>query len=205
MGLKHATNQGVAVGVHARTGNAQQDVAPGGVLPPLWANLRGWGKHERRGIFQTFNWTILTASLCLQAGTGFLAQHSKEVFFGLGRPEEAIRATVRWPSGLSAGTRATSINGASRAGNTPARAREAPINCSQRRRLTPPGSAWAGNSAAMNARNSGASANSARLRHCLLDPSGAGEPLGRARPPSGFWAGLCSIVIGGKWNSRWKD
>ena len=37
----------------------------------------------------------------LQAGTGFLAQHSKEVFFGLGRPEEAIRATVRWPSGLS--------------------------------------------------------------------------------------------------------
>jgi hypothetical protein len=43
-----------------------------GVLPTLWANLRGWGKHERRGIFQTFNWTILTASLCLQAGTGLI-------------------------------------------------------------------------------------------------------------------------------------
>ena len=36
----------------------------------------------------------------LQAGTGFLAQHSKEVFFGVGRPEGAIRVTVRWPSGL---------------------------------------------------------------------------------------------------------
>jgi uncharacterized membrane protein YfcA len=43
-----------------------------GPLPILWANLRGWSKDERRGIFQTFNWTILTASLCLQAGTGFV-------------------------------------------------------------------------------------------------------------------------------------
>ena len=37
----------------------------------------------------------------LQAGTGFLAQHSKELFFGLGRPEGTVSATVRWPSGLS--------------------------------------------------------------------------------------------------------
>ncbi len=43
-----------------------------GPIPILWANLRGWGKDERRGIFQTYNWTILTASLCLQAGTGFV-------------------------------------------------------------------------------------------------------------------------------------
>ena len=43
-----------------------------GPLPILWANLRGWGKNERRGIFQTFNWTILTASLCLQAGSGLI-------------------------------------------------------------------------------------------------------------------------------------
>ncbi len=43
-----------------------------GPLPILWANLRGWGKDERRGIFQTFNWTILTASLCLQAGAGLV-------------------------------------------------------------------------------------------------------------------------------------
>ena len=43
-----------------------------GPIPILWASVRGWGKDERRGVFQTFNWTILTASLCLQAGTGFI-------------------------------------------------------------------------------------------------------------------------------------
>ncbi len=37
----------------------------------------------------------------LQAGSGFLAQHSKEVFFGLGRLEGTIRATIRWPSGVT--------------------------------------------------------------------------------------------------------
>ena len=36
----------------------------------------------------------------LQAGTGFLAQHTKELFFGLGVTEGAARATVRWPGGL---------------------------------------------------------------------------------------------------------
>jgi Flp pilus assembly protein TadD/peroxiredoxin len=40
-----------------------------------------------------------TKYLC--AGSGFLAQHSKEVFFGVGKPEGDIRATVLWPSGLS--------------------------------------------------------------------------------------------------------
>jgi Flp pilus assembly protein TadD/peroxiredoxin len=37
----------------------------------------------------------------LQAGAGFLAQHTKEVFFGVGKEEGEIRATVHWPSGLS--------------------------------------------------------------------------------------------------------
>src|SRR6202030_272260 len=37
----------------------------------------------------------------LQAGSGFLSQHTKELFFGVGKIEGAIRATVRWPSGLS--------------------------------------------------------------------------------------------------------
>jgi tetratricopeptide (TPR) repeat protein/peroxiredoxin len=35
----------------------------------------------------------------LQAGTGFLAQHSKELFFGAGKSEGPVRATVLWPSG----------------------------------------------------------------------------------------------------------
>jgi tetratricopeptide (TPR) repeat protein/peroxiredoxin len=36
----------------------------------------------------------------VQAGSGFLAQHTKELFFGLGTAEGDIRATIRWPSGL---------------------------------------------------------------------------------------------------------
>ncbi|HEV7633974.1 MAG TPA: sulfite exporter TauE/SafE family protein [Bradyrhizobium sp.] len=43
-----------------------------GPIPILWASLRGWGKDERRGVFQTFNWTVLSASLCLQAGAGLV-------------------------------------------------------------------------------------------------------------------------------------
>jgi len=45
-----------------------------GPLPILWASVRGWGKDARRGLFQAFNWTVLTAALCLQAGTGFITQ-----------------------------------------------------------------------------------------------------------------------------------
>jgi tetratricopeptide (TPR) repeat protein len=37
----------------------------------------------------------------LQAGSGFLAQHSKELFFGVGAEEGTIRATIRWPAGLT--------------------------------------------------------------------------------------------------------
>jgi len=37
----------------------------------------------------------------LQSGSGFLAQHSKELFFGLGKQEGTVRATVRWPNGLT--------------------------------------------------------------------------------------------------------
>ncbi|HEY0796416.1 MAG TPA: FG-GAP-like repeat-containing protein [Acidisarcina sp.] len=36
----------------------------------------------------------------LQAGSGFLAQHSKELLFGLGDTAGTIAATIRWPSGL---------------------------------------------------------------------------------------------------------
>ncbi len=43
----------------------------------------------------------LRQTLYLQAGSGFLAQHSKEVFFGVGKPEGGVRATVRWPGGLT--------------------------------------------------------------------------------------------------------
>ena len=35
----------------------------------------------------------------LQIGSGFLAQHTKELFFGLGRSQEPVAVTVHWPSG----------------------------------------------------------------------------------------------------------
>jgi len=36
----------------------------------------------------------------LQAGSGFLSQHSKDLFFGLGKTKGRVRASIRWPSGL---------------------------------------------------------------------------------------------------------
>jgi uncharacterized membrane protein YfcA len=46
-----------------------------GPLPILWASLRRWGKDERRGVFQTFNWTVLATALCLQAFSGLVELH----------------------------------------------------------------------------------------------------------------------------------
>ena len=36
----------------------------------------------------------------LQAGSGFLSQHTKELFFGVGPHEDRVSITVRWPNGL---------------------------------------------------------------------------------------------------------
>lgn len=36
----------------------------------------------------------------LQAGSGFLSQHSKQVHFGVGSTRDFVRVTVRWPSGV---------------------------------------------------------------------------------------------------------
>jgi uncharacterized protein len=45
-----------------------------GPLPILWASVTGWGKDERRGVFQTFNWTVLAAALCLQMASGLIGR-----------------------------------------------------------------------------------------------------------------------------------
>ena len=37
----------------------------------------------------------------LQAGSGLLSQHSKELFFGLANVQGTVRASIRWPSGLT--------------------------------------------------------------------------------------------------------
>jgi tetratricopeptide (TPR) repeat protein len=44
--------------------------------------------------------TVNRQTKMLQAGSGFLSQHSKEVFFGLGDAKGPVSATIRWPSGL---------------------------------------------------------------------------------------------------------
>ena len=49
-------------------------------------------------------------SRMLQAGSGFLSQHSKDVFFGLGETKGAVRAIIQWPSGLVQELRDLPIN-----------------------------------------------------------------------------------------------
>jgi len=42
---------------------------------------------------------LLKQTKYVQAGTGFLCQHSKEISFGVGNNEGPLKATVRWPGG----------------------------------------------------------------------------------------------------------
>ena len=44
--------------------------------------------------------TIASQTRFLQAGSGFLSQHSKNLFFGLGESKGNVSAIIRWPSGL---------------------------------------------------------------------------------------------------------
>jgi len=77
-----------------------KNVAP--QLPPSIA-FRLLGKKSNRdaiGAVVTLEVGIGRQAKFVQAGSGFLAQHSKELFFGLGEAKGPIRATIRWPSGL---------------------------------------------------------------------------------------------------------
>ncbi len=63
--------------------------------------LRGHrSNRDAIGTFITVESGIGRQVKFLQAGSGFLAQHSKEVFFGLGQSKAPVQATVQWPSGL---------------------------------------------------------------------------------------------------------
>jgi len=57
--------------------------------------------HDAIGAVVTIETSAGTQQRFVQAGSGFLAQHSKEIFFGLGQGKGGINATIRWPSGLS--------------------------------------------------------------------------------------------------------
>jgi Flp pilus assembly protein TadD/peroxiredoxin len=64
--------------------------------------LRGH-KSNRDGIGAviTLEAGTLRQTKSLQAGSGFLAQHAKEIFLGVGKQTEMCTATIRWPSGLT--------------------------------------------------------------------------------------------------------
>lgn len=43
-----------------------------GPLPTMWATMRGWGKDQRRGVFQAYNLIVLGAALVTHAVAGRL-------------------------------------------------------------------------------------------------------------------------------------
>ena len=71
-------------------------------LPPSIAfRLRGTkSNRDAIGAAVTIETEISRQTRMLQAGSGFLSQHSKEVFFGLGKARGPVRAFIRWPSGM---------------------------------------------------------------------------------------------------------
>ncbi|MDP9160302.1 MAG: FG-GAP-like repeat-containing protein [Acidobacteriota bacterium] len=71
-------------------------------LPPsMTIRLSGRGRSNRDAIGAVV--TVRTEqgqqTRWLQAGSGFLSQHSKELFFGLGDARAPVHASIRWPSG----------------------------------------------------------------------------------------------------------
>jgi tetratricopeptide (TPR) repeat protein len=71
------------------------------LAPAIAFRLQG-KKSNRDGIgaVVTIETNVGRQTKFVQAGSGFLALHSKELFFGLGDAKGSIKATIRWPSGL---------------------------------------------------------------------------------------------------------
>jgi tetratricopeptide (TPR) repeat protein len=72
-----------------------------GLPPAISFRLQGT-KSNRDAIGATISVITNTGkqTKSLQVGSGFLSQHSKEVFVGLGEATGRIDASIRWPSGL---------------------------------------------------------------------------------------------------------
>jgi tetratricopeptide (TPR) repeat protein/peroxiredoxin len=71
-------------------------------LPPsISFRLRGTkSNRDAIGAAITLQTDLGRQTRWLQAGSGFLSQHSKDVFFGLGSAKSVMSATIRWPGGL---------------------------------------------------------------------------------------------------------
>ena len=70
-------------------------------LPPAIAiRLRGTKSNPNGiGAEVTIKTELGRQTRVLQAGSGFLSQHSKEMFFGLGPAKGPVTVSIRWPSG----------------------------------------------------------------------------------------------------------
>jgi tetratricopeptide (TPR) repeat protein len=71
-------------------------------LPPsISFRLRGTkSNRDAIGTAVTIETEAGRQTRSLQAGSGFLSQHGKDVFFGLGAAKGPVRASIRWPGGL---------------------------------------------------------------------------------------------------------
>jgi tetratricopeptide (TPR) repeat protein/peroxiredoxin len=71
-------------------------------LPPSIAfRLRGTrSNRDAIGAVITIETSAGRQTRSLQAGSGFLSQHTKELLFGLGGAKGDVQASIRWPSGL---------------------------------------------------------------------------------------------------------
>jgi tetratricopeptide (TPR) repeat protein len=72
-------------------------------LPPSIAfRLRGVkSNRDAIGAAVTIETEAGRQTRWVQAGSGFLSQHSKELMFGLGASNGRVRASIRWPSGAT--------------------------------------------------------------------------------------------------------
>ena len=72
-------------------------------LPPV-ISFRLTGKKSNRdaiGAKVTIETKSGRQTRTIRCGSGFLAQHTKELFFGLGEQRSAVQATIEWPSGIT--------------------------------------------------------------------------------------------------------
>lgn len=75
------------------------------VIPDLPSSiafrLRGTkSNRDAVGAVVNIESTVGKQTRVVQAGSGFLSQHGKDVFFGLGETKDKVRASIHWPSGL---------------------------------------------------------------------------------------------------------
>jgi Flp pilus assembly protein TadD/peroxiredoxin len=71
-----------------------------GLHPSVTFRLRGrQSNRDGIGVAITLEAGQLHQTRYLQAGSGFLSQHSKELIFGVGDWKESVQATIHWPSG----------------------------------------------------------------------------------------------------------